>query len=326
MPSRDLTSPEDVVTEREQFVRVGGLSLYVRECGAGQPLLLVNGIGAHVGMWRPLERELPGFRVISFDAPGTGRSETPLVPATFDCLAVLALGVLDQLGYERADVLGYSFGGIVAQRLARLAGDRVRRLVLAATTPGWGGVPGTLSTLMNLATPLRYYWRSHYEAVVGDLMGGRARVDPDYVRHRGDERLAHPPAALGYMWQLAALTADLGSLPWLHTLDHPTLVVAGDDDPIMPVANSLLLANCIPNARLLVAPGEGHLLVLDPESQVVPVVREFLEVEDLATSAAWRAAARVDRPMVDQAVDAAGTPSYNPIALLSATVRQFWYG
>ena len=75
--------------------------------------------------------------------------------------------MLDRLGYGEVDVLGYSFGGPVAQRLARRAPERVRRLVLAATTPGWGGVPGSLRTLVRMSTPLRYYWRSYYESIAG---------------------------------------------------------------------------------------------------------------------------------------------------------------
>ena len=82
----------------ERALRIGGLRLQVRESGQGPPLLLLNGIGAHVGMWRPLEATLPDVRVISYDAPGTGRSETPLLPLTIPALAGLAEGVLDALG------------------------------------------------------------------------------------------------------------------------------------------------------------------------------------------------------------------------------------
>ena len=129
-------------------------------------------------MWTPLLAALTDVRVIAFDAPGTGRSALPAIPVTMEGLAGLAEGVLDRLGYGEVDVLGYSFGGPVAQRLARRAPERVRRLVLAATTPGWGGVPGSLRTLVRMSTPLRYYWRSYYEAIAGDLMGGARATTP----------------------------------------------------------------------------------------------------------------------------------------------------
>jgi poly(3-hydroxyoctanoate) depolymerase len=298
---------------KERELRIRGLRLHVRECGDGPPLLLVNGIGAHVGMWRPLETTLPDVRVISYDAPGTGRSETPLYPLTLPALARLAEGVLDALEVEQADVLGYSFGGIVAQHLARHAPERIRRLVLAATTPGWGGVSGSPAVMAHMSTPLRYYSRTVYDRTIGDIAGGRARSDRAWLDRHAEERQAHPPSPLGYAYQLAALTVPPGSLPWLHELPHPTLVLAGDDDPILPVANALLLAQRIPRARLLVAPGEGHLLLLDPDSVAHPAIADFICRGELAGIA-------VDGEMVGAALRQEGLP-LDPVAMLNAFTR-----
>jgi pimeloyl-ACP methyl ester carboxylesterase len=297
-------------------MQLHGTAVHVREHGAGPPLLLINGIGAHSGMWRPLEQALPDVRLIAFDAPGTGRSPTPAIPFTIPQLAALAEELLARLGLERAAVLGYSFGGLVAQHLARRAPERVERLVLVATTPGWGGVPGSLRTLMRMSTPLRYYWRAYYEATIGDLMGGRLRHDEAFVRRHGQERRGHPPDPLGYAWQLAALAGDAGSLPWLHRVAVPALVVAGDDDPVMPLPNSLLLAHRLPRARLLVAPGEGHLLLFDPKSRALPAIRGFVRDGD------WGAA----EPVVREALDAGlrVNPAQHPLAAVSAGVRALW--
>ena len=298
----------------------------MRESGEGRPLLLINGVGAHVGMWRPLEAALGGVHLIAFDAPGTGRSPLPPMPMTLDELARLAERVLDALGHEQVDVLGYSFGGIVAQHLAHRSPERVRRLLLAATTPGWGGVSGSLRTMARMATPLRYYSRSYYERIIGDLAGGRARTDPDWMRRHGDERQEHPPHPLGYMWQLAALTVPPGSLPWLHTLTHPTLVLAGDDDPILPAVNSLLLAQRIPNARLLLAPGEGHLLLLDPDSAAHPVMRDFVRCDDLRASEAYERTVEVDEAMLEAALRAQGRSLPHPVSVLNAVTRAVYRG
>ena len=227
-------------------------------------------------MWKPLARRVAGRAADRVRRARHRALATPPIPLSLEALARVAEGVLDELGVEQADVLGYSFGGAVAQRLARRAPERVRRLVLAATTPGWGGVPGSLRTLARMSTPLRYYWRSYYESIAGDLMGGRLRRDEAFVRRLGEDRLANPPDPLGYAWQLAALSTDFGSLPWLHRVTQPTLVVTGDDDPVMPLANALLLAHRLPDARLLVAPGEGHLLLLDPDSRALPAIHAFV--------------------------------------------------
>ena len=297
-------------------IDVEGIRLHVEAFGDGPPLLLINGIGAHAGMWKPLREALPGPRLIAFDAPGTGQSATPPIPLSLEALARVAEGVLDELGVEQADVLGYSFGGAVAQRLARRSPERVRRLVLASTTPGWGGVPGSLRTLARMSTPLRYYWRSYYESIAGDLMGGRLRRDEAFVRRLGEDRLANPPDPLGYAWQLAALSTDFGSLPWLHRVTQPTLVVTGDDDPVMPLANALLLAHKLPDARLLVAPGEGHLLLLDPDSRALPAIHDFVCDGDRGD------AVEVTKAMLDAELRA--TDETNPLALMSAGVRAFW--
>ena len=308
----------------ERTLRVGGMRLHVRESGTGRPLLLLNGVGAHVGMWKPLELALDGVNLISFDAPGTGRSQTPLMPLSLDALAGLAERLLDRLDHAQVDVLGYSFGGIVAQHLARRAPRRVRRLVLAATTPGWGGVAGSLRTMARMSTPLRYYSRTYYEHTIGDLAGGRARTDPKWLRRHGDERQQHPPHPLGYMWQLAALTVPPGTLPWLHTLPHPTLVLAGDDDPILPLVNSLLLAQRIPRARLLQAHGEGHLLLLDPHSAVHPVIRDFVRCDDLRASEAFARTVEVDEPTVRAALREDGTGLPHPVRMLNAVTRALY--
>ncbi len=304
-------------------MEVSGLRLHVRESGEGRPLLLINGIGAHIDMWASLDHAVPQSRVIAFDAPGTGRSGSSWVPIGLAALALLTEKLLDRLGHDRVDVLGYSFGGLVAQFLARQAPHRVRRLVLAGTTPGWGGVPGSPWTLAQMATPLRYYWRPYYEMVIGDLMGGRARRDREFVRRHGDVRRLNPPTPFGYFSQVLALAASPGSLKWLSEVTAPTLVVSGDDDPVMPLPNAYLLGRYLPNARVVVLPGEGHLLLMDDRSAALPVISDFLSAPGLARSSAWRDAIEVDDEMLRGVIDSDPAGFVNPAALLSACVRSF---
>ena len=302
-------------------MNLSGVRLHVRESGDGRPLLLINGIGAHIEMWANLERALPGTRTIAFDAPGAGRSASSLVPLGLESLARLTVDLLDRLGYERVDVLGYSFGGLVAQFLARRAPERVRRMVLAGTTPGWGGVPGSMWTLGQMSTPLRYYWRPYYDSVIGDLMGGRARRDRAFVRRHGDARQRHPPSPEGYLWQLLALATSPGSLSWLGQVAADTLVVTGDDDPVMPLGNALLLGRYLPSARVFVAPGEGHLLLMDDHSEALPAIGDFLSASTVKRSSAWRDATIVDDELLGAALRVPRLGLDNPAALMSAFVR-----
>ena len=138
-------------------VSAGGLRLRVGRYGRGRPLLLITGIGAHLEMWAPFALHADGADLIGFDAPGTGGSQRPRLPLRMSALAAVVERMMDATGLDRVDVLGYSWGGGLAQELARRAPDRVRRLVLCATGPGLGGTPPRPLAALMLATPARYY-------------------------------------------------------------------------------------------------------------------------------------------------------------------------
>lgn len=271
---------------RTTYPRLGGLRLHVRDVGEGPVVLLVNGLGAATPMWRHLEANLPGRRVLSFDAPGTGESQTSPVPVAIPTLAWLATKVLDHAGVDRADVLGYSMGGVVAQQLAAQAPDRVRRLVLVATSVGLGTVPGTLGPMLNIATPLRYKYPWFYRRTIAGLAGGRARRDAEWVKAHGELRMRSTPSLLGYVSQVSAMTWT--TLPVLSRIGHPTLVVAGDDDPLVPPANAFLLTHRLPRARALVLPDEGHLMLMDDRSAAFAPIHDFLSADPVEASVAWR--------------------------------------
>jgi poly(3-hydroxyalkanoate) depolymerase len=260
-------------------VAVGGRALRVSIVGdptSRPPLLLCNGLGASLELWEPLRRHLDDHPTIAFDAPGVGGSDTPCYPPRLRDIAGTVAALLDELGLERVDVLGVSWGGALAQELARRHTARVRRLVLAATTPGLIAVPGDPWALAVLATPLRYWSRSYYERVAPVLYGGEILHDPGLLRRQGWLRFTHQVTLRGYTWQLLA-PRRWTSLPWLHRLPQPTLVLAGDADPIIPLANARLLAARIPDATLDVVPGGGHLFLLTRAEELAPTLVSFLD-------------------------------------------------
>ncbi len=260
---------------RTGFVRVDGLELRVAVEGAGPPLLLINGIGANIEMWAPFVAALHDRQVITFDAPGTGHSTRTRQPVRMRRLSRVVTGLLDELGYERVDVLGYSFGGALAQQLAHQSPDRVRRLVLAGTMCGVG-LPANPVVLALMATPYRYYSKTHLQRISPLIYGGRSRREPEVLRRHLAARLTRPPSMLGYQWQLYAL-AGWSSLLWLHRLEQPTLVLHGEKDPIVPLVNSRLMAGRIPGARLHVLPAAGHLFLIDQPEEPAAMVMDFLD-------------------------------------------------
>ena len=104
-PAMSLSASKAVVT---RLVRVGGFDIRMRVRGEGAPLLVINGVGRPLESWEPFSRRLGDRTVISFDAPGVGRSPTPLLPVSISRLSVLAARVLGVAGFKRADVLGFS--------------------------------------------------------------------------------------------------------------------------------------------------------------------------------------------------------------------------
>jgi len=262
---------------RTEFVATATApSLRVARIGEGAPLLLINGLGANLEMWRPFVRELsPAHEVIAFDLPGTGRSAGLHRPIRMPQLAQVVTELLDELGYEQLDVLGYSLGGIVAQELAHRAPDRVRRLVLCATTPGLPSMPPDPLVTALMLTPARYWNRRLAEMILPVIAGGRTARDPGILQAGLEQRLIQPPSALGYLFQLYALSG-WSSHPWIRTLHHRALVLHGDRDPVVPLRNGRFLADALPHGRLEVIGGAGHLFLLDEPRSATPALASFL--------------------------------------------------
>ncbi len=260
-----------------RHVEVDGVRLRVGLRGTGRPLLLLMGIGANLEMWAPFEDVMNGkvVRTITVDAPGIGESSGYALPRRMGGLARTMERMLDALGYDQVDLLGVSFGGVLAQQLAHQAPDRVRRLVLAATGPGLGGVPGSPKVLWALATPRRYRQPDYFRRIAADVYGGAARRDPDSTLHGSLARFNHAPTVFGYLSQVYAI-AGWTSIPWLRRLPHPTLVISGDDDPIVPLVNGHILKRLIPDSRLHVVRGGGHLFLLERPAEIAALVADFL--------------------------------------------------
>jgi poly(3-hydroxyalkanoate) depolymerase len=267
--------------ERMRIVKTGGRSLRVavREGTAGwPPLLLCNGIGVSLELFEPFVSALdPRRTVIRFDMPGVGGSPAPVIPYHLATTGPLLSGLLDQLGYQQADVLGISWGGALAQQFAISRPGRVRRLVLVATAPGALMVPAHPRVLLRMLTPRRHRDPGYVARVAGELYGGSARQDPAVARdllHATTTRLGPPR---GYYYQLLA-TLGWTSLPRLPMLRKPTLILAGDDDPIIPVVNARIMRWLIPGSELHVYHG-GHLELAADAERIAPVVEAFLGPE-----------------------------------------------
>jgi len=258
-------------------VRVLGHDIRVavrRGTAPGPPLVLCNGIGASLDLLQPFVDEVdPRIEVVRFDVPGVGGSPMAKAPYNFAMLACLVATLIDRLGYDRFDALGISWGGGLAQQLAFQNPRRCRRLVLVSTGTGMLMVPARFSVLSKMLTPRRYRDPAYAKVIAPNLYGGRMRQRPDEARHVLYEQERLGPRT-GYFLQLLA---GLGwtSLPALPLIRQPTLLLAGNDDPIIPLVNARIMRVLLPNASLHVY-DDGHLGLLTSADQLGPLVSQFL--------------------------------------------------
>ncbi len=262
----------------ETVVRRRRLRVSVRRAtGPGPartPLLLLNGIGASLELLQPFVDHLPpGIEVIRFDVPGIGGSPVPLVPYHMSTLAPLVGTLVRRLGHERVDVMGFSWGGGLAQQFAVSQRKQTRKLILAATGTGSLMVPGRPHVLAKMLTPRRHQDPDYARRIAGEIYGGTMRTHPEAAAQVLHAFTRKGPSR-GYYYQLLA-GAGWSSLPALGLIRQPTLIVAGDDDPIIPVINAKIMARGIPNGRLHLYQG-GHLALLTEAKALAPVIDAFL--------------------------------------------------
>ncbi|HEY6409333.1 MAG TPA: poly(3-hydroxyalkanoate) depolymerase, partial [Ktedonobacteraceae bacterium] len=244
--------------------------------GTRIPLLLLNGIGVSLEVFQPFIDELnPDVEVIRFDVPGTGGSPRSTMPYRFSTLAYWIKDILNQFGYTQVDVLGISWGGGLAQQFAFQYRQRCRRLILVSTATGSLMVPGRPSVLAKMATPRRYQDPTYMAEIAPDIYGGDLQSNPEFVRHMSHAMHSNEP--LSYFYQLMA-AMGWTSLPWLKLLRQPTLILAGDDDPIVPAINAKIMHQLIPFSQLHIYHG-GHLGLLTHAQELIALIEEFLSAE-----------------------------------------------
>ncbi|MEX0343293.1 MAG: poly(3-hydroxyalkanoate) depolymerase [Rhizobiaceae bacterium] len=266
---------------RIQFATFGSQTIRYAECGpenASQAILLFNGIGANVETAAAFMGQFRGTRVITFDVPGVGESPTPLFPYRYFHMARLAAKLLDHLGINAVDVFGVSWGGGLAQQFAHDFRHRVNRLVLAATSAGMAMVPGRVHVLSKLLTPKRYSDPEFMTRIGPEMYGGLLRENEELMAEHLDAISHSSPR--GYVFQLLAISGWT-SWHWLPRLDMPTLVIMGDDDPIVPKVNGQILVSRLPNAELISIEC-GHLFIVTLPQETASLVEDFLNRNDVS--------------------------------------------
>ncbi len=240
------------------------------------PLLLFNGIGASIDLVVPFINSLdPDLEVIAFDVPGVGGSSTPLFPYRFEGLAKTVARMLDYLDYGQVNVFGVSWGGFLAQQFAKDYPERCKKLILAATSTGSAMVPPSAKVLSLMSSPRRYTDPEYGASIAPEIYGGAFRHDKELATAHA--RKMQSSGGLGYYYQMAAVYWWT-SVHWLHKIKQPTLVLAGNDDPLIPLINMKIIADRIPNSELHVLE-DGHLFMITQAEIISPIIMRFLAEE-----------------------------------------------
>ena len=257
----------------------GAVRLSVARQGSGEPLLLITGFAISSEIFAPvLGAYAADFDCITYDNRGAGRSPAPWRLTSIPELAGDAVRLLDALGVDSAHVYGLSMGGMVAQEVAIRFPDRVRALVLGATTHGGprAVLPSarTAAALANRGTPAAV----RAEVVARALFTDAYRRDhPQLVREHLGRLGAHPTSARGVLAHLTASSYH-DTRARLGRIQAPTLVLHGEYDRLTPPANARLLAAAIPHATLALVPDTGHAYLLEQPELAHRMLVDWLAV------------------------------------------------
>jgi poly(3-hydroxyalkanoate) depolymerase len=269
------TRTTTIRTSVEKLVPVLGQQIRVdMRHGTGVPLLLCNGIGASLEVLDPLVEQLtPNTTVIRFDVPGSGGSPNSPLPYGFSYLAAVLGRLLCRIGVDGpVDVLGLSWGGALAQQFALQNPRRCRRLILVSTGTGAIMVPGGPAILARMLTPRRFLDHDYAASIAGDIYGGTVRHDPTRVKELFDRQLM-AGSRVGYLHQLlaGAVWTSLFALPLVR---QQTLIIAGRDDPIVPVVNAKIMGRLLPHSTVHLHRG-GHIDLITNAAELAPLIEEF---------------------------------------------------
>jgi pimeloyl-ACP methyl ester carboxylesterase len=290
-PLADTVPPEQLADPDSRFVEVNGITVHYKQAGSGEPaLLLLHGFGASTFSWRAVLGPLSqGRTVVAYDRPGFGLTERPMPgewsgpnPYAPEAQAELAVGLMDALGFERAVLVGHSAGGTAALWTALAHPERVEALVLvdAAVYLG-GGAPPWLRPLLR-APQLRRLGPLLLRGIRrwGNRLLRMAWHDPSRITPDLWEGYLKPLRAKDWdraLWELVRAGHPLGLEDRLSEVRVPVLVITGDDDRIVPTAQSIRLAGELPQARLVILPECGHVPQEECPEAFLEALDAFLE-------------------------------------------------
>lgn len=268
-------------TEASPTVAIDGGQIAYRRIGSGRPLLVLNGFAATNADWDPsFIDNLASFNdLILLDNRGTGSSVDNGEPFNIAKLADDTACVIERLGIGRANVMGWSMGGFIAQELALQHPDRIDKLILLSTDAGgpdsdrastaiWSQLLDTSGTSHEQARRLLFLLfpsevaKSLYRQFGDIVAAARAQLSPELVKRQ---------AAAMDAWHNTSVASRL------RDIHVPVLIGTGTEDIVIPPSNALKLVNTIPGSWLAQFPGAGHAFMAQYPRALADLINCFLE-------------------------------------------------
>ena len=257
---------------------IGRYRLRYVDQGSGPAVVLIHGLAGDYSAWTAqIEALRPRYRVIAFDNRGAGKSTQVDEPVSTADLAADTLGLMDWLGIDRAQVVGRSMGGAIAQHMALMAPDMVASLALCASFARLDPLGRRVLSNMREALEWRNDWADHARhsvqnfvsagffnrhpervAAIERLIGGETRLPACYVR-QNEACQAHD------------------TVGELHRIHQPTLVMAGSADPICSLTATAMLSEGLPNARTEIFEDASHFFLMEQPARFERLLGDWLE-------------------------------------------------
>ncbi|MGH3466590.1 MAG: alpha/beta fold hydrolase [Thermocrispum sp.] len=276
-----MTSQVPAPVEHDDRVAASdGVLLHIEGSGTGPTVLLIHGLGYAAWAGEPLrERLVPaGYRYLTFDNRGTGRSDKPVGPYSIDQLAVDAAAVALTAGAAPVHVIGYSMGGYIALALAEQRPGLVKSLTLIATSAGG-------SHAVEVPVDTQRAWQQASAESPADFARatmplsfrpGWSKENPEQFERILRARLENPTPAFAWRAQFEASTRFFSAGIDVRGIHIPSLVVHGTNDRVVPHANGETLARLLPKAGFSSIPGAGHLSWFEEPDRLAEVILNFL--------------------------------------------------
>ncbi len=289
-PLQGTRPPEELADADSRFIDISGIRVHHKMTGEGQPVMfLLHGFGASVFSWREVMGPLAEFgAVVAFDRPAFGLTERPMPedwqgqnPYSAEAAVHLTIGLLEELGAERAILAGNSAGGTIAMLTALQYPERVQALVLVSPAVYGGGGPPSWSRWLWQIPQVRHLGPLFVRSLVGQLEKSlptawhdRTKITPEVLAGYKQPLQVNNWDRAFWEFLSAGRSADLEAQ--LARISMPTLVITGDDDTWVPTAESIRLAAELPNAELVVIPNCGHVAMDECPEEFMQAVSVFL--------------------------------------------------